>query len=168
MCCLRAAGHEAPATELLARIESLLGLHGAEVLRYTDPRRGQRRAMRLTRHGANAQLDAFLLAGDTSAQGWIRTLLQDELPAQVYGRLLLAPGAKAPVAVQSRGKIVCTCFNITDLQIGEQLAGLNGDQATRLAGLQAGLKCGTNCGSCLPEPKRMVSTAVVARLIQYC
>ena len=51
------------------------------------------------------------------------------------------------------------------LQIGQQLTGLHGDQATRLAGLQAGLKCGTNCGSCLPELKRMVSTAVVASLI---
>lgn len=168
MCCLRAAGHEAPATELLARIESQFGLHGAEVLRYADPRRGQRRAMRLARHGDQAQLEAFLLAGDTSAQGWIRTLLQDELPAQAYGRLLLSPGAKAPVAVRSRGKIVCSCFNVTDLQIGQQLTGLHGDQATRLAGLQAGLKCGTNCGSCLPELKRMVSTAVVASLIQYC
>ena len=165
---LRAAGHEAPATELLARIESQFGLHGAEVLRYADPRRGQRRAMRLARHGDQAQLEAFLLAGDTSAQGWIRTLLQDELPAQAYGRLLLSPGAKAPVAVRSRGKIVCSCFNVTDLQIGQQLTGLHGDQATRLAGLQAGLKCGTNCGSCLPELKRMVSTAVVASLIQYC
>ena len=156
---LRAAAHEAPAGELLARIESLLGLGGADVLRYADPRRGQRRTMRLARHGENTQLEAFLLAGDVSAQAWIHTLLQDELPAQAYGRLLLSPGAKAPVAVQSRGKIVCTCFNVTDLQIGEQLAELDGDQATRLAGLQAGLKCGTNCGSCLPELKRMVHLA---------
>jgi hypothetical protein len=56
-----------------------------------------------------------VLAGDTSAQAWIKTLLQDELPAQAYGRLLLLPGAKAPVAVQSRGKLVCTCFNVSDM-----------------------------------------------------
>ena len=153
---LRAGGHEAPTGELLARIESLLGLAGAEVLRYADPRRGQRRAMRLARHSENAHLDAFLLAGDISAQAWIRTLLQDELPAQAYGRLLLAPGAKAPVAVQSRGKIVCTCFNVTDLQIEECLADIEGDAPTRLASLQADLKCGTNCGSCIPELKRLV------------
>ncbi|MFC5497958.1 molybdopterin-dependent oxidoreductase [Caenimonas terrae] len=152
---LRAAAHEAPPAELLARIEALLGLDGPEVLRYADPRRGQRRAMRLARHGADARLEAFVLAGDISAQAWIRTLLQDELPAQAYGRLLLSPGAKAPVAVQSRGKLVCTCFNVTDLQIGECLADSAGDEAARLAALQADLRCGTNCGSCIPELKRL-------------
>ena len=153
---LRAAAHAAPADELLARIESLLGLDGADVLRYADARRGQRRAMRLARHAENTQLEAFLLAGDTSAQAWIRTLLQDELPAQAYGRLLLSPGARAPVVVQSRGQIVCSCFNVTDVQIGEQLAGVDGDPAERLANLQVALKCGTSCGSCLPELKRRV------------
>jgi assimilatory nitrate reductase catalytic subunit len=56
-------------------------------------------------------------AGDTSAEAWIATLLREELPAQSYGRLLLSPGARAPLAVQSRGKPVCTCFNVTDLAI---------------------------------------------------
>jgi assimilatory nitrate reductase catalytic subunit len=159
---LRAAAHEAPAGELLVRIETLLGLTGADVLRYADPRRGQRRAMRLARHGENAQLEAFVLAGDTSAQAWIRTLLQDELPAQAYGRLLLSPGAKPPVAVQSRGKLVCTCFNVTDLEIAHCLADVEGDPAVRLAALQAGLKCGSNCGSCIPELKRLVRLAPAA------
>jgi assimilatory nitrate reductase catalytic subunit len=153
---LRAAAHEAPPADLLQRIEALLGLTGADVLRYADPRRGQRRAMRLARHGENAQLAAFMLAGDTSAQAWIRTLLQDELPAQAYGRLLLSPGAKPPVAVQSRGKLVCTCFNVTDHEIAQCLADVEGEPAARLAALQGGLKCGTNCGSCIPELKRMV------------
>ena len=153
---LRAAGHEAPAPELLVRIETLLGLTGAEVLRYADPRRGQRRAMRLARHGDNTHLEAFLLAGDTSAQAWIRTLLQDEQPAQAYGRLLLSPGARPPVAVRSRGQLVCTCFNVTDREIAEELATCEGDNANRLAGLQAALQCGTHCGSCIPELKRMV------------
>ena len=153
---LRAAGHEAPRPELLARIEALLGLTGVEVLRYADPRRGQRRTMRLARHGDNTHLEAFLLAGDTSAQAWIRTLLQDELPAQAYGRLLLSPGARPPVAVRSRGQLVCTCFNVTDREIAEELATRAGDDTNRLAGLQAALQCGTNCGSCIPELKRMV------------
>ena len=156
---LRAAAHEAPGPDLLAQLEALLGLTGPEVLRYTDPRRGQRRAMRLARHGDNVHLEAFMLAGDISAQAWIRTLLQDELPAQAYGRLLLSPGAKAPVAVQSRGKPVCSCFNVTDLQIRECLADLAGDEPARLASLQGDLKCGTNCGSCIPELKRLVRLA---------
>jgi assimilatory nitrate reductase catalytic subunit len=153
---LRAAAHEVPVGDLLARVEALLGLSGDDVLRYADPRRGQRRAMRLARHGENAQLEAFMLAGDVSAQAWIRTLLQDELPAQAYGRLLLSPGAKPPVAVQSRGNLVCTCLNVTDQEIAQCLADVEGDPAARLATLQAGLKCGTNCGSCIPELKQLV------------
>ena len=141
---------------MVTRIETLLGVAGAEVLRYADRRKGQRRAMRLARRGADARLEGFVLAGDTSAEGWIRTLLQDELPAQDYGRLLLVPGAKPPLAVQSRGKQVCTCFNVTDAQIGESLARCEGSEAARLDTLQAQLKCGTNCGSCLPELKRLV------------
>ena len=103
-----------------------------------------------------------VLAGDTSAQAWITTLLRDELPAQAYGRLLLLPGAKPPVAVQSRGKVVCSCLNVTDAAIDAHLAlpalGSAGDEA-RLASLQDALKCGTSCGSCVPELKRRLRSA---------
>jgi assimilatory nitrate reductase catalytic subunit len=160
---LRAAGHEAPPDELLARIETLMGLAGADTLRYADRKKGQRRAMRLVRRGDEARLESFVLAGDTSAQAWISTLLQDELPAQAYGRLLLAPGAKAPVAVQSRGKQVCTCFNVTDTDIADHLAGCRGPEATRLDSLQSELRCGTNCGSCVPELKRLVRSFIPLR-----
>ena len=156
---LRAAAHEAPPDELMARIEGLLGLAGADTLRYADPKKGQRRAMRLARNGGEARLEAFVLAGDISAQAWISTLLQDQLPAQAYGRLLLVPGAKAPVAVQPRGKQVCTCFNVTDGEIAAQLGAASGSEDQRLASLQASLQCGTNCGSCVPELKRMVRAA---------
>ena len=44
---------------------------------------------------------------------------------------LLAPGARAPVAVQSRGKQVCTCFNVTDVAINEQLGNCTGNEAER-------------------------------------
>jgi assimilatory nitrate reductase catalytic subunit len=153
---LRAAAHESPPEELLARIEALLGLAGPDTLRYADRKKGQRRAMRLVRRGEEARLESFVLAGDTSAQAWIKTLLQDELPAQAYGRLLLVPGAKPPVAVRARGKQVCTCFNVTDAEITEHLAGYEGPEAARLDALQVDLKCGTNCGSCVPELKRLV------------
>jgi assimilatory nitrate reductase catalytic subunit len=103
-----------------------------------------------------ARLEAFLLAGDTSAQTWMKTLLQDELPAQSYGRALLAPGAKPPAAVASRGRAICTCFNVTDTQIQSCLAQAEGDPEQRLAHLQSRLQCGTNCGSCVPELKRLV------------
>ncbi|WP_411885421.1 molybdopterin-dependent oxidoreductase [Polaromonas sp. YR568] len=164
----RAAGHEAPADEVLAALEDILGLGGVDVLRYADRKKGQRRTVRLVGNAEKAELAGFVLAGDTSAQAWIRTLLQDELPAQAYGRLLLLPGAKPPVAVQSRGKLVCTCLNVSDTAIDEHLellaaggggAGHLHTDEERLASLQATLQCGTNCGSCVPELKRRVRSA---------
>ncbi|MDQ0590250.1 nitrate reductase [Variovorax paradoxus] len=153
----RAAAHDAPDDETIDRIEGLLGLRGSDALRYIDRRRGQRRVARLVRRAdGNAGLEAFLLGGDTSAEAWIGTLLREEIPAQIYGRLLLSPGARAPVAVQSRGHPVCTCFNVTDLAIQAELGRCTGTPDERLAALQGALKCGTNCGSCLPELKRMV------------
>lgn len=159
----RAAAYEAPPEELVDRIEALLGLSGPQALRYADRKKGQRRAVRLVRDGAEAHLEAFLLAGDTSAEAWIKTLLQEQLPAQDYGRLLLAPGAKPPVAVQARGRQVCTCFNVSETAIQDHLASCPGDELARLGSLQDKLKCGTNCGSCVPELKRLVRLTVPLR-----
>jgi assimilatory nitrate reductase catalytic subunit len=155
----RAAAHIVPPDELLIQIEQILGLSSNDVLHYADKKRGQRRSARLTRMGEHAELTGFLLAGDTSAEAWIKTVLAGELPAQTYGRLLLSPGAKAPVAVESRGKLVCTCLNVTDAAIDAHLVNAQGNDVERLAGLQAALKCGTNCGSCVPELKRMVRSS---------
>ena len=164
----RAAAHETPSDQTLARIESILGLGGNDTLRYADKKKGQHRAVQLVRKDEQAELTGFVLAGDTSAQAWIKTLLLDELPAQAYGRLLLLPGAKPPVAVQSRGKVVCSCLNVTDTAIDDHLARLVEDAAmpssddAHLASLQNILKCGTSCGSCVPELKRRLRSARTA------
>ena len=152
----RAAGHEAAPDALLAHIEGALGLGAHGVLHYTDKRHGQRRSMRVVPAGDGTRLDGFMLAGDISAEAWVKPLLQDELPAQAYGRLLLVPGAKAPVAVPARGKQVCSCFDVSESQIKAALGGCTGTPDTRLLQLQDRLKCGSNCGSCVPELKRLV------------
>jgi len=152
----RAAAYEAAGDEVQARIAGLLGLDGREVLHYADRKRGQRRSMRLVQQDGEARLEGFLLAGDISAEAWIKTLLQDELPAQSYGRLLLVPGAKAPVALATRGKQVCSCFDVGEAQIDAALPACTGSADARLQQLQDTLKCGTNCGSCVPELKRLV------------
>jgi assimilatory nitrate reductase catalytic subunit len=159
---LRAAAFEAADDALLQRIEDVLGLSAEGVLHYADKRRGQRRSMRVVRTGADTRLDGFLLAGDISAETWVKPLLQDELPAQAYGRLLLIPGAKAPVAVASRGKQVCSCFDVSDRQISGALEGMAGTPDAKLVQLQDKLRCGTNCGSCIPELKRIIHTSQVA------
>jgi assimilatory nitrate reductase catalytic subunit len=160
----RAAAHEAPEPALVERIEALLGLTTADTLRYADKRRQQRRSARLQRTGDDITLEAFLLAGDTSAESWIKTLLQDELPAGRYGRLLLMPGAAAPVAVAAKSPQVCTCFNVGEDAIRGALPRCGGTDDQRLAQLQGQLKCGTNCGSCIPELRRLVK-AVPASLV---
>ena len=156
----RAAAHEVPPDELLVQIERVMGLTTHDVLHYADKKRGQRRTAKLTRVGEQAELTGFLLAGDTSAEAWIKAVLEGEQPAQAYGRLLLSPGAKAPIAVKASGKVVCTCLNVTDVAINAQLASTTTTDAatdvTRFELLQAALQCGTNCGSCVPELKRML------------
>ena len=159
---LRAATFEAVDDPLLQRIEDVLGLSAHGVLHYADKRRGQRRSMRVVRSEIDTRLDGFLLAGDISAETWVKPLLQDELPAQAYGRLLLIPGAKAPVAVASRGKQVCSCFDVSDRQIAGALAGFEGTPDALLVQVQDRLQCGTNCGSCIPELKRIIHTSQVA------
>ncbi|MES2879073.1 MAG: molybdopterin-dependent oxidoreductase [Pseudomonadota bacterium] len=156
----RAASHEAPADALLHQIEELMNLDGPHILRYQDQKRGQRRAVHRVQGDADTLLEGFMLAGDTSAQGWIKTLLQDELPADAYGRALLLPGAKPPVQVVSRGKQVCACFNVTDVAIDAHLEQCQGTPKERLGLLQAALKCGTNCGSCVPELQKRVRACV--------
>jgi assimilatory nitrate reductase catalytic subunit len=160
----RAAATYVPEDDTLALIEALLGLNGADTLRYEDKKRGQRRAARLAKTSeGKAQLQGFVLAGDTSAEAWIKTLLQDELDAQSYGRLLLSPGAKAPIAIASKGAQVCSCFSVTEPEINSFLQTCTGSDEQKLSALQDHLKCGTNCGSCVPQVKRMVrSIALVA------
>ena len=160
----RAADLEAPPAELLARIEALMGLATADVLHYSDVRHGQRRAMRLVRSALDAEearLEGFLLAGDTRAEAWIKALLLDRLPAQSFGRQLLRPGATAPAGIAARGKLVCSCFGVTEPDIDDLLQHTAGDDAERIACLQETLKCGTNCGSCIPELKRRVRSIAI-------
>ncbi len=156
----RAAAPAALGDELVQQIESLLGLDNPHTLHYHDRQRGQHRSILLENERGNRILRGVLLAGDTRAEAWIKTLLQDELPAQDYGRALLAGSATPPVAVASRGKQVCTCFNVTEPQIHATLARCTGSTDERLAQLQGELKCGTNCGSCLPVLRGMAKVAV--------
>jgi len=152
----RAADYEAPTAEVLTRLEKLLGLTGATVLRYTDKKRSQHRTIRVREVSGDLQIDGFLLSGDTRSEAWIKTLLQSEASASAYGRLLLSPGATPPVAVQAASPQVCSCFSVNQEAIENCLAGTTGTDDSLLAKLQGTLKCGTNCGSCVPELKKII------------
>ncbi len=159
---IRCAAAQAPAEDVIAQIEAILGLDGDAVLHYSDRRKGQRRAMRLTRCDGQSRLDAFVLAGDTRAQGWITALLHGQRDAQAYGRQLLSPDAQAPANIAPLSRPVCTCFNVTQAQIETALQSADGNAAQRMDMLQGSLHCGTNCGSCLPELKRMAQASCAA------
>ncbi|QAU35580.1 nitrate reductase [Janthinobacterium sp. 17J80-10] len=148
----RAADDYAAEPQLLAEIEAKFQLVGAEVLRYDDKKRGNTRRI-MVRDG---KLAAVALAGDTSAEHWLKEYLEGGQSVAALGRLLLMPSSQAPQGFKSRGKIVCNCFNVSESEIFDSLAGLPGDADGRLAGLQAKLKCGTNCGSCVPELKKII------------
>jgi len=152
----RAAAYEACPDEVAQQLESLLGLAGPESLRYADRRRGQRRSVRVRQEGADVLIDRLLLAGDTSAQAWLKSLLLQQQPVQTFGRSLLAPGSEPPVALENKGKQVCSCFGIDAPAIESHLVHCSGTPEERLASLQGRLRCGTNCGSCIPELKRIV------------
>jgi assimilatory nitrate reductase catalytic subunit len=157
---MRAACSEAPNLALIQEIEQLLGLNSADSLRYVDAKRSQLRSMRLQHSEVNqikdSQLDAFIIAGDTSAETWLKVLLQTQASTQTYGRRLLMTGSKPPVALVDAGTTVCSCVGVTDVAIRQHLEKCEGDNAQRLASLQGALKCGTQCGSCVPELRRMI------------
>ena len=156
----RAAASAAVADAVLVEVEQGLGLHGAPVLRYTDPRRGQRRAMLIGDGGVAAGLQAFMLAGDTRAQAWVLALLQDEQPARAFGRALLESRTRPPSAAPPRGRQVCNCLDVSEPQIVAALGAATGSADERLAQLQLRLQCGTECGSCLPALRTMVRASL--------
>ncbi|PIT75390.1 nitrate reductase [Limnohabitans sp. B9-3] len=165
---MRAACSEAPNMALLHDIEKLLGLNGIDSLRYIDAKHGQLRSLRLKRQqlktnagnntGATShtQLDAFVIAGDTSAETWLKALLQTQASTQDFGRRLLMTGNQPPVALVDAGATVCACVGVKDVAIQAHLKAGQGDENARLATLQDALKCGTQCGSCVPELRRMI------------
>ncbi|MEN9628787.1 MAG: hypothetical protein RJA10_2014, partial [Pseudomonadota bacterium] len=149
----RAAAAAPVDAQHLAALEALLGLADGPVLRYADARKGQRRAMRLA---ADGSLQAFLLAGDASAQGWVLNLLQQGGSAVAFGRALLAASKAPPGAVAARSPQVCACLDVSESRITAAAPGCHGSPEQRLQALQAQLQCGTQCGSCLPALKGLL------------
>lgn len=149
----RAADENAVAVQ---EINQLFGLEQEGVLRYDDGRRAVARRIRVD----EGKLDAVSLAGDVSAERWLRAYLEEGLPVAALGRLLLQPGSQAPQGFAARGKIICNCFNVAQSEIEQELQQVGEGDA--LAMLQQKLKCGTSCGSCVPELKQIVQARKVA------
>ena len=113
----RAADDYAATPELTAQIENKFGISGTQVLRYDDTKRGNTRRILI----ADGKLQAVSLAGDTSAESWLKEYLEGEQPVANLGRLLLMPSNKSPQNFKSRGRIVCNCFNVSETEINDSL-----------------------------------------------
>jgi assimilatory nitrate reductase catalytic subunit len=159
---LRLGNEHAPSADVIDQLEQWFGIQGDQVLRYEDKALHQRRAIRLHTEGAHERVEAFVISGDVSSALWLRPLLQEALAVESIGTRLLYPGPKAPGDVVSRGKQICTCFNVTEPDITAFLHCNSGTDEQRLAQLQAALKCGTNCGSCVPALRKLVREAPAA------
>jgi assimilatory nitrate reductase catalytic subunit len=70
------------------------------------------------------------------------------------------PSTTAPQGFAARGKVVCSCLNVTDTEINKALGDMDGLPADVLTGLQSKLKCGTNCGSCVSEIATIIKSTV--------
>lgn len=148
----RAADDYAAAPALLKEIEAKFQIAGTNVLRYDDSKRGNARHILVE----DGKLSAVALAGDISAEHWLKDYLENQQPVATLGRLLLMPSSRAPQGFKARGRIVCNCLNVSETEINDALAILPGETDTVLASLQDKLKCGTNCGSCVPELKKII------------
>ncbi len=152
----RAADDYPAESGLVAEIEASFGITGPQVLRYDDARRGNARHI-FVRDG---KLVAVSLAGDTSAESWLKEYLESGQPVAALGRMLLSPSAKAPQGFRARGRIVCNCFDVAETEIRDVLGKQDWSNAATpsavLADVQQKLKCGTNCGSCVSELRRII------------
>ena len=170
---LRAACSQAPDMQTLFDIERILQFNGKESLRYVDAKRGHLRSMRLTKEEhisttsthppgppsvAATILEAFIIAGETASEGWLKSLLQTGSSAKEYGRRLLMSTKTPPFAQAQEGKIICSCVGVQDIAIRAHLKSNKSSKEEQLAALQSALKCGTQCGSCVPELRRMIET----------
>jgi assimilatory nitrate reductase catalytic subunit len=171
---LRLGNDAAPSVGVLDQLEPWLGLQGAQVMRYQDPARHQHRAVSLrvqedAKAGAPAdgqRIQAFLLAGDVRSEAWLRPLLLEGAPVDALGPRLLYPGTQAPGMVASRGKQICTCFDVSQSQIEAVLSRCTGVEDQRLAQMKGELRCGTHCGSCVPALRKLIR-ATPAALAAY-
>ena len=96
------------------------------------------------------KLIGFRLAGEAMAGEWLKDFVTSGDAIDTVWPWLFAPSAQPPAGQVSRGRIVCSCHDVTESAIVACLR--DGDA---LATVQQKLKCGTGCGSCVPELRRM-------------
>ncbi len=112
------------------------------------------------KHGINRKAwleDGRLMAvrwvgGDIVEAQWLRKLMLEGRDVGELRPYLLAPGG--PINKEdSKGKIICACNNVGELELKAAIR----DGSDSIDALKACTMAGTGCGSCVPEMKWLLS-----------
>lgn len=145
----RAAHTENVDPAILKEIDQILALDDElSTITYQDSKRGIDKRIVIEQ----GQLAGVRLAGEILAAEWLKEHLINHHNIKEVQRWALAPVSTPPLSGAGRGKIICSCMDVSEREINDVIA-LGAD----LDGLKDRLKCGTQCGSCVPELKRMLA-----------
>jgi len=136
------------ADEVLDQLDVLFDMDGERTLRYVDARRRVEKKARVEA----GVVQSVCLAGETAAQDWLKHMMVQGASAEAVRPWVLAPVASAPRGSLNRGRIVCTCHDVSEREVRDEAG-----KGASLAAVQARLKCGTECGSCLPAVKQLLA-----------
>lgn len=146
---LRASHNKSPNADIIAKIDSLLGMvEGAPMLNYDDSKRDISKRILVE----DWQVTGVRLIGETLAADWLKQVMLEGRFTDELRKWALAPLSAPPTGQKQRGKIICNCYDVSENEIIETC-----QDGADLQTLQAKLKCGTECGSCVPELKRLVT-----------
>ena len=163
----RAASAQAPAKEIIDRLQTLFECEGSDVMVYSDPKTDARRrigvTVQATQQGQTATLNKVFLAGNIESEGWLRNYFDQQLDVMPLRSFLLAPASQPPGVQTESVRMVCNCVGVSEQSIQANIAiacakNPNVSENEVLAGLQGTLKCGTQCGSCVPEIRKLIRT----------
>jgi len=156
MLIFKAANEVAPDLSLISEIDAILGMtDDMPLLNYQDDKRGISKRIlveSVDTEGADKRVTGIRLVGETIASDWLKEVMTSgEFTADIR-KWALAPLSAPPSGHVGRGKVVCSCLDVSENEILDAVS-----RGADFITLQNKLKCGTQCGSCVPELKRLVN-----------
>jgi len=156
MLIFKAANDASPDLSLIAEIDAILDMtDDMTLLNYQDDKRGISKRILVESSGtenADKKVTGIRLVGETIASDWLKEVMTSgEFTADIR-RWALAPLSAPPSGHAGRGKVVCSCLDVSENEIIDAVS-----RGADLITLQNKLKCGTQCGSCVPELKKLIT-----------
>ncbi len=127
------------------------------LVEYRDRKGLTYRAAAVDENGALAEALMVAPKGQLPARDWLLSLLGSRAQLTLTDRQALLSG-RAPAAVPSAGRIVCSCFNVGVNQLADAVSA--GCRSLEAIGRELG--AGTNCGSCRSEIRTIIGAGLAA------